>query len=432
MSGSRLAGVIVIFVLVTAAWGLLSGAMYSRTTRSEKALTPRVEGLWGGPHAQIAPIVTASPVANGVPGNATPLVLDSSTIDVDIEADFRRKGLLWYRTYEVEFDGAYAVTVPTGSTQRLAATLRFPAQQATYDAFRFTVGGRAAEAIAESPEGVTVGFDAAPGSSVPIEVHYRSRGLNAWKYAFGTTTTQVNDCTVTVHTNFERVDFPDSTLAPSEKTSTPEGWDLKWEFQSLVSALGIAVEMPERLDPGPWATRVSAYAPIGLFFFLAVLVIVAALNGHSFHAMHYAFTCAAWFSFHLLLAYLVDHIDVHAAFAISAGTSVALVVTYLARAVGLRFTLSVVAPSQLVFLVLFSYSFFFPGYTGLSVTIGAILTLAILMHLTAKVDWDQNFGPEQPTPSPPDPSLPTRLKESRERDLSQHPMPTDKDNAGPF
>jgi hypothetical protein len=43
--------------------------------------------------------------------------------------------------------------------------------------------------------------------------------------------------------------------------------------------------------------------------------------------------------------------------------------------------------AQLVFLVLFSYAFFFEGYTGLTVTIGAVVTLFVLMQLTARVDW---------------------------------------------
>jgi len=37
--------------------------------------------------------------------------------------------------------------------------------------------------------------------------------------------------------------------------------------------------------------------------------------------------------------------------------------------------------------VFFSYAFFFEGYTGLTVTAGAIVTLFVLMQLTAKVDW---------------------------------------------
>ena len=47
------------------------------------------------------------------------------------------------------------------------------------------------------------------------------------------------------------------------------------------------------------------------------------------------------------------------------------------------------AAAQIVFLVLFSYAFFFEGYTGLTVTIGAVVTLFVLMQLTARVDWGQ-------------------------------------------
>jgi len=49
-----------------------------------------------------------------------------------------------------------------------------------------------------------------------------------------------------------------------------------------------------------------------------------------------------------------------------------------------------------VFLVLFSYSFFFSGFTGLAITVGAVLTLAYFMGKTAKVDWEVVF-PKKPT-----------------------------------
>ena len=39
----------------------------------------------------------------------------------------------------------------------------------------------------------------------------------------------------------------------------------------------------------------------------------------------------------------------------------------------------------------FSYAFFFDGFTGLTVTIGSIVTLFVLMQATARVDWSQAF-----------------------------------------
>ena len=69
----------------------------------------------------------------------------------------------------------------------------------------------------------------------------------------------------------------------------------------------------------------------------------------------------------------------------------ALVVSYLARALGETFPWKIAALGQLVYLVLFSYSFFLKGMTGLTVTIASIATLAILMRITAQTDWSQVF-----------------------------------------
>ena len=54
-------------------------------------------------------------------------------------------------------------------------------------------------------------------------------------------------------------------------------------------------------------------------------------------------------------------------------------------------TLAEAAVGQLIFLVLFSFSFFFEGNTGLAITIGAILTLAYFMVRTARIDWSSVF-----------------------------------------
>jgi hypothetical protein len=55
--------------------------------------------------------------------------------------------------------------------------------------------------------------------------------------------------------------------------------------------------------------------------------------------------------------------------------------------------------TQLVYLVLFSYAFFFEGFTGLAVTIGAILTLFVVMQMTGRVRWDEKLGTPFPRKS---------------------------------
>ena len=59
--------------------------------------------------------------------------------------------------------------------------------------------------------------------------------------------------------------------------------------------------------------------------------------------------------------------------------------------VGKRFAFVEVALSQLIYLVFFSYTFFFEGYTGLAITILCICTLFIVMQAAGKVDWSKLF-----------------------------------------
>jgi inner membrane protein involved in colicin E2 resistance len=122
------------------------------------------------------------------------------------------------------------------------------------------------------------------------------------------------------------------------------------------------------------------------------MVILGVLSGQNLHPVNYGFLSAAFFAFHLLLAYLVDHISIHGAFLISSLVSVFLVVSYLRVVVGTRFAIAQAGLAQFIFLVLFSYAFFFEGYTGLTVTVGAILTLFVMMQATARVDWGAVFA----------------------------------------
>jgi inner membrane protein involved in colicin E2 resistance len=135
---------------------------------------------------------------------------------------------------------------------------------------------------------------------------------------------------------------------------------------------------------------------VSLFFFFFLVFILSTLRGNDLHAMNYFFLASAFFAFHLLLAYLADHISIHAAFLISSIVSVVLVVSYLRLVVDLRFAVVEAGLTQLIYLVLFSYAFFFEGFTGLTVTIGAVLTLFVVMQMTGRIRWEEKFSPSLP------------------------------------
>jgi energy-converting hydrogenase Eha subunit G len=72
--------------------------------------------------------------------------------------------------------------------------------------------------------------------------------------------------------------------------------------------------------------------------------------------------------------------------------SIFLVVSYLRLVVGITFAAREAAAAQFVYLVLFSYAFFFEGFTGLAVTIGSIITLFVVMQMTGRIRWSERFA----------------------------------------
>ncbi|MCI0553691.1 MAG: inner membrane CreD family protein, partial [Anaerolineae bacterium] len=321
----------------------------------------------------------------------TPVEVESSDIQVAFQLQHRRKGLLWYSTYDVDFDAVYTVKNPLNERAEGTVTFYFPASSTIYDEFEFRVDETdITPSSNNSSDGIKAVVEIPAGGEIPIHIAYKSRGLDRWVYSFSDGITTVKNFSLNAVTDFSEYDFPQQTISASTKTPTNNGWTLDWTFNNLVSDFDIGVQMPSKLNPGPLASRMSYFAPVSLLFFFTTLIVLGAVRDRNLHPMHYFFLGASFFSFHILFAYLVDHLLLELSFIIAALVSMALVATYLYRAAGGRFAVWV-GIAQFVFLVLFSYAFFFEGYTGLVITIGAILTLGIMMQLTAKVDWTEVF-----------------------------------------
>jgi len=137
MSGKRLFAIIVIFALSAAAWMVLAGSVQIRTTSTDDRLGDAVGGLWGSPQTQNAPEFGYTPSAA-----ASRLEIASSDITADIALDQRRKGLLWYATYVVDFKAAYGLKNPLKRPIDATMTFTFPDSAGTYDGFAVKVNGR--------------------------------------------------------------------------------------------------------------------------------------------------------------------------------------------------------------------------------------------------------------------------------------------------
>jgi len=410
----QIAALVFIFVCTTVAWLILGATIFSRTYSSNQQLEGRVASTWGAPQEQTPPTATYKKVEisvvteqqagkiitrNDKVERFIPLPLEGSNIDVKLRLDHRQKGLLWYSTYAVDFAGEYKYRNDTSEPQVVSYHLAFPAQRAVYDGLEMEVDGQRVP-IAANEQGACVEAMLAAGETATLRTAYRSQGLNSWRYKLGDGIAHVNNFVLNMRTNFKDIDFADETLSPTGKQATANGWQLTWRYSNLLSGFQIGMTMPEKLQPGPLAGQISYFAPVSLFFFFFLMFIISTLRNLDLHPLNYFFLACAFFAFHLLLAYLVDHISIHAAMMIASVVSIALVVSYLRLVVGIRFAALEAGTAQMIYLVLFSYAFFWKGFTGLAITVISIVTLCVVMQATGRIRWSEKLKSRGGVPLP--------------------------------
>jgi len=389
MNARRILLIIDIYVLGVSGWVILGAASSLRSASTAAQLEAAVRSLWGAPVVQQAPTFTVQ-----VPGSQRfrEVIPRSNRVTVELHLEQRRKGLIWYPTFASRFDASYELSNDEAVAQKVRVHFPFPSRTATYDGFSIWVDGVPEQVDVDTVDGVRKIVQVAPGETRTFRVAYRTRGLGEWRYRPATESGRVRGLDMAVTTDFAAVDFPEGSLSPMSLEVTPQGTQLGWTASDLITRQDVAVAMPEKLNPGPLAARMSFFAPVCLLFFFVLITAIGVLRKLDIHPMHYLFVTAGFFAFHLLFAYLVDHVNVHVAFGIASLTSVALVIAYLRGALGKAFPWQLATLGQLFYLVLFSYSFFLEGMTGLTVTLGSVLTLAVVMYFTARLDWNQVFA----------------------------------------
>jgi Inner membrane protein CreD len=387
MKITHLIAIFFIFAASCVAWFVLGAAMHQRTFEQNEKSRERISQGWGPTLAQAHP--TAWHAAPGSASGRRSLGIAASDISVNLSFDPLKRGLTNHRTYAVDFKASYQITNTTPVTQTVYVSFALPDASTSYENFSFVLGK--GEASKRSPQNATL-TDAlvlAAGESTSLKVTYRTRGVDEWRYRFNDNA-RVSNFHLKMETDFHEIDFPVSTGSPSDRIKTNKGWELAWTYPDVISAPEIGMAMPNILNAGPIASRIAFFAPISLLFFFAVIVLMGIETGRNLHPMNYFFIAASFFAFHILLAYLVDILSLYIAFGIASVVSLGLVSTYIRIVSRGALTYQPII-AHIIYLILFSYTFFFPGLTGLAITIGAIATLAILMFRSAKIDWTTRF-----------------------------------------
>ena len=316
-----------------AAWSILGSTLALRSSTSHDGLGASVHALWGPALRQRPPAAawsetrTVKERQQRVDDAGRPVVTEQARTEVvshplplmqtDVEAKLalthRRKGLLWFPTYGVDFTGRYAFRNDGAEARQVEVTFPVEPGGVVYDGF--AVADEAGQPVevqfGDGEARFTRPVEA--GQSLAFTVGYRSRGTGRWSYGsegqgLGPEAGRARQVRVAVTTDFAAVDFPEGALSPSAHGPTGGGWRGEWRFEQLVGTRAVAVTLPQRLNPGPLAARLTFFAPVGLLFFFFVTAVLLAARRRSIHPMNYFLLACAFFAFHLLFAYLIDHL----------------------------------------------------------------------------------------------------------------------------
>ena len=394
MNTQRFTAIAFIFAVASIGWAILGNTIDYRTDQLERSLSQEVDTMWGPEGiVQCTPCILTGGIKELTSGEYdTPI---QSDVGVNFEHHNRYKGLLWFSTYTAHFKGTYRLGESAGDATFL---FKLPDEVHSLEELAFTVDDVAVEPTYSTTHGVsnTLKVPINPGAEHTVAVEYTTRARDRWAYSSQWHTAGkpglLRNFTLTARTDFADIDYPKGSVSPTNPAdSDEEGAVAKWQYKSMRANQTMGIEMPTRTNAGPIAARMSFFAPVSLAFFFTVLFTVVVLKKLPLHPMHYLFVSAGFFAFHILMAYLVDVISIHAAFWVCAAVSTALVVSYMRLVAGVKFAVIYVGAAQVVYLVGFSYAFFWVGMTGLALTIGAIATLFVLMQATGRVDWYEVF-----------------------------------------
>ncbi|HEY1335141.1 MAG TPA: hypothetical protein VGF31_12850, partial [Myxococcaceae bacterium] len=283
------------------------------------------------------------------------------------------------------FDGRYVVVNDTATKRSVTVSFPLPARGAIYDGF---------EVLDEKGQTIAAEVDVgaarwvvslAPSERHSFQVRYRTRGTSEWTYRPAASGGSViRDFSLEIRSTARGIDFSPGSISPSSAGGDGSGWRGRWEFRSLVGSAPISLSLPQKTNPGPLAARITFFAPVALLFYFFVVGLLAEGRGHRLHPLSWFLIGCAFFADHLLFAYLADHVPLWVALGLSSAVSIVLAVTYAQWLVGWRFAVREMGLAQLVYLVGFSLTFLLKGFTGLSITVGAILTLFMMMQVTGR------------------------------------------------
>ena len=366
-----------LFIPLTIGWHLLVLRLEARNYHAASVQKESVKKIWGGNLKQPMPSVRykgfGSDVANLDKGR-----IHSADIAVKLIVDYRKKGLIHYTGYKAEFSGTYTIKNPKAEKIYLSFIFPYPMREGEgmLRNVKLLVDNQEDVENTEYQQNLIIWTgQMEPEQSLDIQVGYIGRGLNYFMYGFEGGR-QINRFKMKIDVlGSSNVDYPVSTMTPTQTAETGEGKTLKWDLDSVNTMLNIGVILPDKINIARQIAVMSKRAPVFLALFLAAVFVIMSLNGFKQNFVRIAVIGAAYFLFYPWFAYLAAYMNTALSFIIALGVIGLLIFNY-TRIVCTLKTAAAVSLAYVFFLGLTSLAALLPTYTGLILTIEGVLLLA--------------------------------------------------------
>lgn len=306
-------------------------------------------------------------------------------------SNIRAKGLLKYAGYDLVFDGTYTIENLQNKSRKFYFNFPLPENAGNITNIKVELDQNSYSGDTNLANGFDWQGKLKPGEMRTFRIRYHAKGTDRFNYLLGTNQLEVRRLDIQLNTNFEDYLIPDNAMAPTGEASDNEHKQLLWQSDNLITGQNVAIEFKISGNYGAVASKLFYYSPLSLGLFTGLLLIMGIAKQTRLHPMHFLFLMTGFFIFYLFGSYVIGllHILIGIFLALLLSTGIMLYYAYLIKRG--RDLIYNVGFGAGMFQWIFSIAFFFPAYTGLLITIAAIIAFVVLMHSTAKVDWEHKW-----------------------------------------
>jgi hypothetical protein len=377
-------------IALSIGWRMFTGRLTERSDHA-RAASSEVARIWGGPLMQPQPEVRWRR-ADAATVELEFGDLQKSQVTVDLDVDYRRRGITEYPGYDAHIQGEYWFENPSPESAFVAFTVGLPVERSALMLrdLSLLIDGKEDPSHTEYvADRIAWRGQVAGKRSTHFTLAYRARGLERFGYRFvsgqkaedgspmATSARPVTAFKMQLRVKNLRgeVDFPVGAMAPTSVQDAGGARVYLWDVERLLTSFDIGLILPDRSDLSAAIGRLIHNAPFFYLMFATALTLALSSLKKRARALHVAGLSAAYFLYFPLAAYLSAYLPWPFACGISLGGISAVMLLHVSRFVGAR-TAGRVGLVLLFFLATPAVAYLLPTHTGLILVLIGFVALA--------------------------------------------------------